>query len=43
MKKGKEIILMYSRLKIYCNIKIYDYAEVNAIEITPTTFGSLTK
>ncbi len=35
---------MYSRLKIICkNIKIKDYAEVNAIEIIPITVGILTK
>lgn len=35
---------MYSRLKIICNnIKIKDYAEVNAIEAIPITIGYLKK
>ena len=35
---------MYSQLKItYFNIKINDYAEVNAIEVIPIIIGPLTK
>jgi len=44
MKIEKDIILMYSQLKFfYSNIKINDYATVNAIEVIPIIIGTLSK
>lgn len=43
MKNGKKIILMYSQLKIICNIKIKDYAKIYRIGIVPLINGPPTK
>ena len=44
MRRGKEIILMYSRFKIICcKIKIDNYAKVNKSKIISDVIKNFTK